>query len=161
MEKIIFQTDDAEVIAFLYSLGRSRSVVLNQLIKDCIEDGGGYVSPRIMAETGFSYKNKKPVIPTSERKQMYLQLSSQKKNDNKNKVTKRVSKPNSDQVNTRKQKESVSYKTPVPEKEVKQSNETNTVGIITPVTEPEVNKSSGPIVSNPALVMAGMSVFGI
>ena len=59
MGKVTFLTDDPTVLEFLETLGRKKSLIVNQLILDCIEDGDGYVTPRIMAETGFHYR--KPV----------------------------------------------------------------------------------------------------
>lgn len=59
MGKLSFQTDDPELLDFVYSLGRERSKIICALLRDCMEEGDGYVPPRIMAVTGFSYKNKK------------------------------------------------------------------------------------------------------
>lgn len=61
MGKLSFQTDDPELLDFVYSLGRERSKIICALLRDCMEEGDGYVPPRIMAVTGFSYKNKKSI----------------------------------------------------------------------------------------------------
>lgn len=64
MGKLVFQTDDPELLDFVYSLGRERSKVICALLRECMEEGGGYIPPRIMAATGFSYKNKKAIKKT-------------------------------------------------------------------------------------------------
>ena len=53
-----FVTDNQELIDFIETFGRKRSTIINQLLIDCMEDGQGYISPRIMYETGFSYNKK-------------------------------------------------------------------------------------------------------
>lgn len=60
-EKLSFQVDDPELLDFIYSLGRERSKIINFLLKECMEEGDGYVPLRIMAATGFSYKNKRVI----------------------------------------------------------------------------------------------------
>ena len=64
-ERLSFQVDDPELLDFIYSLGRERSKIINFLLKECMEEGDGYVPLRIMAATGFSYKNKKAVKRTN------------------------------------------------------------------------------------------------
>ena len=57
-ERYTFITDNQDVIEFIRTLGRKRSKVIEQLLLDCMEDGQGFVSSRIMYETGFSYSKK-------------------------------------------------------------------------------------------------------
>lgn len=150
MEKITFQTDDPEIIAFLYSLGRSRSKVLNQLIRDCMDDGCGYVSPRIMAETGFSYKNKKPVVPSSQRKRCYVTSSFSKK---PKKAVTRATEPKPIA------KSLVIEPTPDPAPDVEPIEKIQETPVINNATEQDNTK--GPHISNPGMIAAGLASFGI
>lgn len=68
MGKYKFQSDDEEVIRFLDSLGRKRSVVLNSLIKYVLEENDGYLPPAVMADTGFTYKKASTLSNVSKNK---------------------------------------------------------------------------------------------
>lgn len=149
MAKLSFRVDDPELLDFIYSLGRSRSNVIIALLRDCMEEGGGYVPPRIMAETGFSYKNKKPIKMTG---------SSVKRNTTKVHVasqTMEQSVSKEPDVTLNKEETPLVAAPPV-------TTESEPEPEPEPIQEDAKNDyvSSAPKISNTNLVMAGLSTFG-
>lgn len=151
MGKLVFQTDDPELLDFVYSLGRERSKVICALLRECMEEGGGYIPPRIMAATGFSYKNKKAIKKTG---------------------TVTTSKP---KQSPKRQKplykeEPVVVPAPAPVEEPKEviSKEPDAEEVVEPVKnehnpitgDEEFYVSSAPKIQNAGLVMAQLSAFG-
>jgi hypothetical protein len=159
MEKLTFRVDDPEVLEFIYSLGRERSKVICQLIRDCMDEGGGYVPPRIMAATGFSYKNKKSIKRTG------------------TVVTSKPSRPLKQQKSPNKE----AIKTVTQTEETKQPVSAEPEAAISVTPEPIISSehieskpaepaetpkdeetyvSSAPKINNSGLIMAGLSAFG-
>lgn len=156
MEKLSFRVDDPEILDFVYSLGRERSKIICQLLRDCMEEGDGYVPTRVMAATGFSYKNKKSIKKTGT-------------------VTNSKPKQSPKRQKPLYKEEPVVAPAPAPLEEQKEviSKEPETVKEPELVKEPEPVRneqsttgdeesyvSSAPKIQNAGLVMAQLSAFG-
>lgn len=148
-EKLSFRVDDPELLEFVYSLGRERSKVICALLRECMEEGGGYVSPRIMAATGFSYKNKKPIkgSGTSERKKL-ANAPTQRSAPPKKLSMQPVKEEPKVVEQVQEEPQSVPNLPPEP------------VTADEPLTA-DGQVSSAPKISNPAMIAAGLSAFSI
>ena len=146
MARLSFQIDDPELLDFVYSLGRERSKVLRLLLRDCMEEGGGYVPPRVMAETGFSYKGKKAMKGSSAKRE---KGSVKKPTYNKERTHTKIQKAKEDVVADH--VESV----PEPQIEAEVVTETKTDAVSDDVTY----VSHAPEIKNKELVMKGLSGF--
>jgi hypothetical protein len=155
MEKLSFQVTDPELLDFIYSLGRERSKIICHLLKECMEEGDGYVPPRIMAATGFSYKNKKHI-----KKSGVISVAAPRK-------PKKPTPLNKEETRSRKDVEEKSIAlvepefAPVPPKTVVEQA-VQTEPAVTTVQEPDANDgyvSSAPK-ANASLVMRGLAAFG-
>lgn len=140
MGKYKFQSDDEEVIRFLDSLGRKRSVVLNSLIKYVLEENDGYLPPAVMADTGFTYKKASTLSNVSKNK------------PKKAKVTKPVSvfqetKKNKENKKEKEELITENQKTEIEDKEEK--------------IEIDNKKNEVPSGLNMDLIKAGLDAFGI
>lgn len=144
MKSYRIQSDNEEVIKLLDGLGRKRSEVITSLLKNVIEQYDGYLPPFVMAETGCMY------IPDS--------YTPSKKNTNKN----------SDRI-TKKSPKTNKISNEIPEKDVEVVIDNNTKNniieevnttvddVITDITTDD----GTPNITNPDLIFAGLSAFGI
>ena len=145
MKKLSFRVDDPELLDFIYSLGRERSKIICMLLRDCMEEGGGYVPPRVMAATGFSYKGKKAIHglsatkPVRATKKVLYKEASQTRKVNKK----------AEQIEQKEEKEPV--REPISDQEAAPEA----------TLEPEATYvSSAPEIKNKSLVMSGLAAFG-
>ena len=140
MKSYRIQSDNEEVIKLLDGLGRKRSEVLTSLLKNVIEQYDGYLPPFVMAETGCMY------IPDS--------YTPPKKNTNKNNdATKKSSKTKTNAVSEK--------------DEAKDTNDTikeavESSAVDESIADKEIVTDDGtPNITNPDLILASLSVFGI
>lgn len=162
MGKLSFQTDDPELLDFVYSLGRERSKIICALLRDCMEEGDGYVPPRIMAVTGFSYKNKKYIKRagkdiTSKPKQVSKRPKHLHKEETAS-VQQDVTTDNEEkkpdvimQVPAQEAPEPMPEPVPTPEPVVSEQAASD---------NEESYVSSAPKINNTGFIMAGLSAFG-
>lgn len=146
-----FQTDDPELLAFIRSLGRKRSDVICELLKECMNEGGGYVPPRIMAATGFHYRKGAYVYEDMEERPRVRVVPVVKKTHRPAKTAVEVKevKTEAPEAETTETPEAEAPETP----EAPETSETS--------EEPEADyASSGPEIKNKELVMNGLAAFG-
>lgn len=151
MSILKFQLDDPELLDFVYSLGRKRSKILELLLRECMEEGGGYVPLRIMAATGFSYKGKKIIKRSSaEQKQSVPERKAYYKEETHTKVPQKTEEKENKQTNY--------------EPETVTEPEVTTNVAETPHEKPNESEqtyvSKAPTIDNPEL-LKGLSAFGM
>lgn len=162
MGKLSFQTDDPELLDFVYSLGRERSKIICALLRDCMDEGDGYVPPRIMAVTGFSYKNKK-----------YIKRAGKDITSKPKQVSKRPKHLHREETASVQQDVTTDNEEKKPDviMQVPAQEATEPMPEPVPITEPVVSEqaasdneesyvSSAPKINNTGFIMAGLSAFG-
>lgn len=162
MGKLSFQTDDPELLDFVYSLGRERSKIICALLRDCMDEGDGYVPPRIMAVTGFSYKNKKSI------KRAGKDITSKPKQVSKRPkhLYKEETASIQQDVTTddEEKKPDVTMQVPVQEAPEPMPEPVPTTEPVVPEQAASDNEesyvSSAPKINNTGFIMAGLSAFG-
>lgn len=143
------QTEDEEVIKLLDSLGRKRSEVLTSLLKNMLEKYDGYLPPYVMAETGCMY-TPDSFTPTK------------KSTKNSNNLLKKSPKTNKTSIDTSDEDVEVVIEKPVNTEIVENPTVKETVEETNVTTEIDVVTDDGtPNITNPDLIFAGLSAFGI
>lgn len=134
-----FVTDNQELIDFIETFGRKRSTIINQLLIDCMEDGQGYISPRIMYETGFSYNKKNTKLKVKKIA---------------NKKPKIINKK--DDIEIQKENSIDALNIPNKNDDLVEENHTNIED-----KQPEIENINNEMPINTELLSAGLSAFGI